>query len=101
MFRLFRKRAAPLTSPSPNIEPRGFVRQESVLVLLGTQRRQMLLEHIWERTSLSRAQFSLLYRQPLERYAALVQNLPASESHHHAYSGGGCWIMGWKLLHTL
>ncbi|HAF2412833.1 TPA: relaxase [Salmonella enterica] len=87
MFRLFRKRA-PLTSTSPDIEPRGFIRQESVLVLLGTQRRQMLLEHIWERTSLSRAQFSLLYRQPLERYAALVQNLPASESHHHAYSGG-------------
>lgn len=88
MFRLFRKKAAPLISTSPDIAPPGFTRQQSVLVLLGTQRRQMLLEHIWQRTSLSRAQFSLFYRHPLERYAALVQNLPASESHHHAYSGG-------------
>jgi integrating conjugative element relaxase (TIGR03760 family) len=37
---------------------------------------------------LSRSQFATLYRTPLERYAALVQQLPASESHHHAYPGG-------------
>lgn len=57
-------------------------------ILLATPRRQKLLDHIWERTSLSRAQFSLLYLAPLERYAELVQQFPASESHHHAYRGG-------------
>ncbi|WP_431197456.1 TraI domain-containing protein, partial [Streptococcus pneumoniae] len=56
--------------------------------LLAAPRRQLLLEHIWQRTSLSRQQFGQLYRLPLERYAALVQQLPASESHHHAYPGG-------------
>lgn len=56
--------------------------------LLATPRRQKLLAHIWQRTSLSRDQFLLLYRQPIERYAELVQQFPASESHHHAYSGG-------------
>ncbi len=57
-------------------------------MLLATPRRQRLLEHIWQRTSLSRAQFGALYRRPLERYAELVQQFPASESHHHAYPGG-------------
>ncbi|GAJ29294.1 MobH family relaxase [Acidomonas methanolica] len=56
--------------------------------LLGTPRRQILLEHIWQRTSLSREQFGTLYRAPIERYAELVQQFPASESHHHAYAGG-------------
>ncbi|MBN9428594.1 MAG: TraI domain-containing protein, partial [Burkholderiales bacterium] len=51
-------------------------------------RRQKLLEHIWQRTSLSRKQFATLYRAPLERYAELVQAFPASEAHHHAYPGG-------------
>ena len=46
------------------------------------------MEHIWQRTSLSRKQFAALYRMPLERYAELVQMFPASESHHHAYLGG-------------
>lgn len=56
--------------------------------LLGSPGRQQLLENIWQRTSLSRTHFLKLYRQPLERYAALVQLFPASESHHHAYAGG-------------
>ena len=61
---------------------------QSASMLLATPRRQKLLDHIWERISLSRAQFSLLYLAPLERYAELVQQFPASESHHHAYPGG-------------
>ncbi|WP_211460895.1 MobH family relaxase [Collimonas silvisoli] len=88
MFRLFSKKSAAPTSAPPDTAPRGFTRPASAPALLSTQRRQMLLEHIWQRTSLSRTQFALLYRQPLERYAALVQELPASESHHHAYPGG-------------
>jgi hypothetical protein len=59
------------------------LRPASAAELLATARRQRLLEHIWQRTSLSRAQFATLYRKPLERYAELVQLFPASESHHH------------------
>ncbi|WP_431819491.1 MobH family relaxase [Burkholderia sp. F1] len=88
MFRLFSKKTAAPASAPPDTTPSGFTRPASALALLSTQRRRMLLEHIWQRTSLSRTQFSQLYRQPLERYATLVQELPASESHHHAYPGG-------------
>ncbi|WP_124314603.1 MobH family relaxase [Pseudomonas chlororaphis] len=88
MFRLFKKRdSSPAAAPT-DVMPMGFTRPQSSLTLLGTPRRQMLLEHIWQRTSLSRSQFELLYQKPLERYAVLVQQLPASESHHHAYPGG-------------
>src|SRR5690606_37793335 len=55
---------------------------------LATTRRERLLEHIWQRTSLSQSQFGKLYRTPIARCAELVQQLPASESHHHAYPGG-------------
>lgn len=66
----------------------GLVSPQSAQALLATARRQRLIEHIWQRTSLSRAQFDHLYRAPLQRYAELVQQFPASDSHHHAYPGG-------------
>jgi integrating conjugative element relaxase (TIGR03760 family) len=68
--------------------PKGLLRPQSSAALLSTPRRQLLLQHIWQRTSLSRGQFARLYRAPIERYAALVQLFPASEAHHHAYAGG-------------
>lgn len=67
---------------------KGLTRPQSAASLLATPRRQKLLDHIWQRTSLSRRQFATLYLAPLERYAELVQLFPASESHHHAYPGG-------------
>ncbi|MFG0828931.1 MobH family relaxase [Pseudomonas sp. CJQ_7] len=92
MLSLFqRKRPAVAAAPSPAPAadlPKGLMRPESAASLLATPRRQKLLEHIWQRTSLSRRQFATLYRAPLERYAELVQGFPASESHHHAYPGG-------------
>ena len=91
MLSLFRKRMLPASgAPStPSIEtPKGLTRPESAASLLATPRRQKLLEHIWQRTSLSRGQFATLYLAPLERYAELVQQFPASENHHHAYPGG-------------
>ncbi|WP_080382297.1 MobH family relaxase [Burkholderia pseudomallei] len=90
MFSLFhRTTAPPAPSASPPSEmPKGVMRPQSAADLLATPRRQKLLEHICQRTSLSRAQFASLYRAPLERYAELVQQFPASESHHHAYPGG-------------
>lgn len=77
--------------PSPASGPpssQGFTRPEAGSELLATPRRKKLLENIWQRTSLSREQFASLYRDPLTRYADLVQLLPASENHHHAYPGG-------------
>ena len=92
MLSLFqRKRPAVATAPTPppaSVLPKGLMRPESAASLLATPRRQKLLEHIWQRTSLSRRQFATLYRAPLERYAELVQAFPASEAHHHAYPGG-------------
>ena len=93
MLSLFqRKRVSPAASapmPKPSAEPgKGLMRPEPAASLLATPRRQRLLEHIWQRTSLSRRQFATLYMGPLERYAELVQQFPASEAHHHAYPGG-------------
>lgn len=85
MFSIFRrKRALPAQGPSPN----GFLQPASSQTLLASPRRQKLLENIWQRASLSRSQFAELYRLPLERYAELVQQLPASQNHHHAHPGG-------------
>lgn len=90
IFSLFHRTTAP---PAPSASPpsdmqKGLMRPLSAASLLAPPRRQKLLEHICRRTSLSRAQFASLYRAPLERYAELVQQFPASESHHHAYPGG-------------
>ncbi|OOK88671.1 MobH family relaxase [Pseudomonas aeruginosa] len=92
MLSLFqRKQPTVAAAPSPASVtdlPKGLIWPESAASLLATPRRQKLLEHIWQRTSLSRKQFAALYRAPLERYAELVQAFPASEAHHHAYPGG-------------
>jgi integrating conjugative element relaxase (TIGR03760 family) len=92
MLSLFQRKRVPPTAgtpPTSAIEtPKGLMRPESAALLLATPRRQKLLEHIWQRTSLSRRQFATLYLAPLERYAELVQQFPASENHHHAYPGG-------------
>ncbi|UXS01900.1 MobH family relaxase [Agrobacterium tumefaciens] len=91
MFALFQRKRpvqADTVSPATATKGKGLTRPESAAVLLATSRRQKLLEHIWQRTSLSRQQFAALYLAPLERYAELVQQFPASESHHHAYPGG-------------
>ncbi len=91
MFALFQRKRpvqAATVSPATATKGKGLTRPESAASLLATSRRQKLLEHIWQRTSLSRQQFAALYLAPLERYAELVQQFPASESHHHAYPGG-------------
>lgn len=91
MFALFQRKrsaSAPMAPTEAAVKGKGLTRPESAASLLATPRRQKLLEHIWQRTSLSREQFRSLYLAPLERYAELVQQFPASESHHHAYPGG-------------
>lgn len=89
LFQRKRPRDAVAPSPAPATDlPKGLMRPQSAASLLATPRRQKLLEHIWQRTSLSRRQFATLYLAPLQRYAELVQAFPASEAHHHAYPGG-------------
>lgn len=91
MLSLFQRKPPPLsqpTTPARMEKSRGLLQPVSATTLLATPRRQRLLEHIWQRTSLSRQQFAALYLTPLHRYAELVQQFPASESHHHAYAGG-------------
>lgn len=88
MFTLFQRKKPTPHQPAPVVPEQGLLQPELAASLLATPRRQKLLEHIWQRTSLSRKQFATLYCKPLERYAELVQLFPASETHHHAYHGG-------------
>jgi len=90
MFQWLRPRKGIAEAPTPdsNQAPVGWLRPQSATELLAIPHRQALIEQIWQRTAVSPAQFTLLYQTPLERYAELVQLLPASESHHHAYPGG-------------
>nr|WP_177412087.1 MobH family relaxase [Pseudomonas sp. RW407] len=76
------------TKPPSEASLRGFHLPARATDLLSLPHRQQLLENIWRRASLSRQQYDALYRQPLERFAELVQLLPASENHHHAHLGG-------------
>jgi len=76
------------TSSALHEVPSGFLLPQSADALLATPRRQKLLSHIWQRTSMARSQFDVMYLAPIKRYAELVQQFPASESHHHSYPGG-------------
>ncbi len=86
MFSFFR-RSKPL--PAAASSPNGFLKPAQGQDLLATPRRQKLLENIWQRASLSRSQFVELYRRPLERYAELVQQLPASCVSHPSEGPSG------------
>ncbi|WLH20965.1 MobH family relaxase [Pseudomonas rhodesiae] len=88
MLSLFRhKRQKP--SPPPTVSvAEGYLPIESTHSLLAAEHRRQLLDRIWQYTALSHAQFTQLYLNPIHRYAEQVQQLPASETHHHAYLGG-------------
>ncbi|UYZ83039.1 TraI domain-containing protein [Entomomonas sp. E2T0] len=72
----------------PHTLSEGYLLPQSADQLLATELRQALINHIWQHTSLSRDNFQKIYVNPIEKYAALVQQFPASETHHHAYLGG-------------
>lgn len=89
MFWQLKLKKVARSEPTPTVEvPTGHLEAKRAGELLCTPRRRKLLEHIWQRTSLSRAQFDELYLSPVQRFAELVQELPASENHHHAHVGG-------------
>ncbi|WP_455824812.1 MobH family relaxase [Pseudomonas graminis] len=88
MLSLFRhKRQKPLPPPTVSVAE-GYLPIESAHSLLAAEHRRQLLDRIWQYTALSHAQFIQLYLNPIHRYAEQVQQLPASETHHHAYLGG-------------
>ena len=80
----------PQKGPPEEIIPaaEGFHQPLSAESLLAASHRKRLLERIWQYTALSPLQFEQLYLEPIRRYATYVQQLPASETHHHAYPGG-------------
>jgi len=88
MFSLFRHKRQKLPPPPTVNVAEGYLPIESARSLLAAEHRRQLLDRIWQYTALSHAQFIQLYLNPIHRYAEQVQQLPASETHHHAYLGG-------------
>lgn len=66
----------------------GWISPQSAQSLLNTPLRQRYLSLLWQQVSMSREMFNHLYQHPIEKYAEMVQLLPASEGHHHAHLGG-------------
>lgn len=88
MLRLFRRKGKKPPPPPTVSVAEGYLPIESAHSLLAAEHRRQLLDRIWQYTALSHAQFTQLYLNPIHRYAEHVQQLPASETHHHAYLGG-------------
>ncbi|NWL48715.1 relaxase [Pseudomonas hunanensis] len=84
----FKHQKGNAAAPTLAAAPVGFLLPLPADSLLCADHRRKLLERIWQYTALSEPQFNQLYLDPIRRYAAYVQQLPASESHHHAYPGG-------------
>ncbi|WP_061291184.1 MobH family relaxase [Azotobacter vinelandii] len=80
IINLFRK--------APSGAGEGWIEVQTAGQLLGTQYRQGLIQTLYQMSSMPAGTFEQYVRAPIERYAVLVQLLPASESHHHAYQGG-------------
>ncbi len=68
--------------------PSGRIRVEPAEQLLARPERVGRLQAIEDLTRVTPAHFEALYRRALLNYAAYVQQLPASEAHHHAGLGG-------------
>ncbi|MGH8578780.1 MAG: MobH family relaxase [Gammaproteobacteria bacterium] len=68
--------------------PGGRIPVQSADQLLAAPERQARVQVLEDLTRLTPAHFEVLYRQALRNYAAYVQQLPASEAHHHAGLGG-------------
>ncbi|MDF3133604.1 MobH family relaxase [Pseudomonas extremaustralis] len=88
MLSLFRRKRQKPSPPLTVNVAEGYLPIESAHNLLAAEHRRQLLDRVWQYTALSHAQFIQLYLNPIHRYAEQVQQLPASETHHHAYLGG-------------
>ncbi|AWX14738.1 hypothetical protein CEP48_00385 [Mergibacter septicus] len=84
---LFKRKNLPVANIKNELSP-GWIYPEHATKLLDTQLRKKLVRLIYQNVSMSENLFNTLYRTAIERYAELVQLLPASENHHHSYEGG-------------
>ncbi|MFC1040755.1 MobH family relaxase [Pasteurella multocida] len=90
LFGNFRKASKPTTQSDILSVPTdiGYHTPKTASELLGTPLRQQYIAMIWQNVSMTPDMFQTLYRKPIEKYAEMVQLLPASESHHHSHIGG-------------
>nr|ABU44862.1 hypothetical protein [Aggregatibacter actinomycetemcomitans Y4] len=72
----------------PMIDNDGWISPLPAVELLKSELRQKYLNVLWQQVSMTQDMFSSLYQKPIERYAEMVQLLPASEAHHHSHLGG-------------
>lgn len=77
-----------LNLSQPKADNDGWIMPCPASKLLDTELRQKYLNLIWQQVSMTQDMFNELYKKPIERYAEMVQLLPASESHHHSHLGG-------------
>ncbi|NUF49591.1 MobH family relaxase [Gilliamella sp. ESL0250] len=66
----------------------GWYIPTSAKKLLDTPSRKKLVSLIWQRVSIDQQRFNKLYMDVINNYVEIVQLLPASEAHHHSYTGG-------------
>jgi integrating conjugative element relaxase (TIGR03760 family) len=88
MLEMLRRKRQKAATPLAESATHSYTAVAAADTLLQATHRRQLLARIWELTALSRPQFQQLYLKPIHRYAQWVQQLPASETHHHAYLGG-------------
>ncbi|HAO3760867.1 TPA: DNA-binding domain-containing protein [Salmonella enterica] len=74
--------------PAQAPEARGYLRPQTVDVLLGTEIRQKMLKQIRENSLLTKEATEKYYIQPLRHCVSLMQGLPATEREHYAVVGG-------------
>ncbi len=89
-LRFFRATPKPVEQANTKSVPAeiGWYQPLSASNLLNTPLRQQYLSTIWQNVSMEPQMFNVLYKTPIEKYAEIVQLLPASESHHHSHMGG-------------
>jgi len=73
----------------PNtLRQKGYLTPQAATSLLETENRQHLLRQLWENCLLPQAQYEQYFLTPLKSCVALMQQLPATASGHHAVPGG-------------
>ena len=77
-----------LNSSTFKVDDEGWITPFTASELLNSELRQKYLNLLWQQVSMTQDMFNELYKKPIERYAEMVQLLPASESHHHSHLGG-------------
>ncbi|HAU6732968.1 TPA: DNA-binding domain-containing protein [Salmonella enterica subsp. enterica serovar Elisabethville] len=70
------------------LQQRGYLSPQTAISLLETENRQHLLRQLWESSLLPQAQYEQYFLAPLKSCVALMQQLPATASDHHAVPGG-------------